>query len=253
MMAGWSDLRQELALWRQDGRALPFWWRDDDAVSQTQALDQLLELTDACPTPIALAVIPKHADASLVGAVKDRAQVCVLQHGWAHLNHAAPDAKKSEFPMGRDARQSDISEGFKTLNQLFGAQFSPVFVPPWNRIGDDTLAHLGPLGLVALSTFTPRQTPFAAPGVAQINTHIDPIFWRGGGGLVAEDQLLAHTIQTLKQRRDGQADNVEPLGILTHHLVHDAAIWAFTERLVKTLLSGGAVAINIAEYKEALP
>ena len=34
------------------------------------------------------------------------------------------------------------------------------------------------------------------------------------------------------------ADNHEPYGILTHHLVHDAAIWHFTETLISRLMQG---------------
>ena len=42
----------------------------------------------------------------------------------------------------------------------------------------------------------------------------------------------------LADRRTGLADNGEPYGLLTHHLVHDAAIWDFTEKLLDHLRAG---------------
>lgn len=77
-----------------------------------------------------------------------------------------------------------------------------------------------------------------APGLEQINTHLDPIDWRGTRGLVAPDKLVAQTTDLLRDRREGRTDNAEPFGILTHHLVHDPDIWIFTEALLRRLLDG---------------
>ena len=69
---------------------------------------------------------------------------------------------------------------------VFGQAASPVFVPPWNRIAPALLPRLRALGFRGLSTFrrSPRRAQ-PAPGLAQINTHLDPIDWRGGRGLAA--------------------------------------------------------------------
>ena len=56
------------------------------------------------------------------------------------------------------------------------------------------------------------------------------------------DALIAQTAGLLRDRREGRSDNTEPFGILTHHLVHDQDIWAFTEALLRKLLSGPATA-----------
>ena len=70
-----------------------------------------------------------------------------------------------------------------------------------------------------------------------MNTHLDPIDWRGTRGLVAPDQLVARTVDLLRDRRLARADNAEPFGYLTHHLVHDDAIWDFTASLISRLLA----------------
>ena len=93
----------------------------------------------------------------------------------------------------------------------------------------------------------------AAEGLVQINTHIDPIDWRGGGGLAPEEMVISHIVRLLQDRRMGHADATEPLGVLTHHLVHDAAIWAFSEQLINRLLDGGATPLNLLSLKESLP
>jgi hypothetical protein len=40
---------------------------------------------------------------------------------------------------------------------------------------------------------------------------------------------------------------------LTHHLVHDAAIWEFTRACLSELLDGGAQPCNLREMRDALP
>jgi hypothetical protein len=139
------------------------------------------------------------------------------------------------------------------MEALLGARLVKMFVPPWNRISPALIPELVALGYTALSTYTPRKQRATAPGLVQINTHIDPIFWRGGGGLVAADELISGITETLKDRRAGRTDATEPLGFLTHHLVHDVDIWDFTERCLGTLLEGGATPVNLLELCDDLP
>ena len=61
----WDRLDRELAAWAAEGREATFWWRDDDAVAATPALDRLLRLTESGGVPLALAVIPAPAEPGL--------------------------------------------------------------------------------------------------------------------------------------------------------------------------------------------
>src|ERR1700693_5805783 len=83
---GWSALEAELDIWQSAGRTASFWWRDDDAITRTRALDRLLELSE--DAPIAVAVVPGYAEKALAERLADVAAVTVLQHGWRHINHA---------------------------------------------------------------------------------------------------------------------------------------------------------------------
>jgi len=134
--------------------------------------------------------------------------------------------------------RAEAANGLARLTDLFGSRLTRMFVPPWNRIAPQMVDELAGLGYHALSTFTPRAAPLAAPGLAQINTHLDPIAWKDGGGLLNPDTLIAQVVRQLTDRRTGRADNTEPYGILTHHLVHDAAIWDFTDALLIRLIAG---------------
>ena len=236
----WSPLARELARWRHDGLILPLWWRDDDAIRATPALDRLSDLATRAGVPVHLAIIPAHARPCLAEALADRPHLIPLVHGWAHDDHAAPGDKKAEFGESRplQARLADARRGLNRLTALLPRPPARVFVPPWNRIGPDMAAALPPLGFAALSTFTPRRAPWAAPGLAQINTHLDPIDWRGTRSLADPQALIAQVARQLADRRTGLADNDEPYGLPTHHLVHDAAIWDFTEKLLDHLRAG---------------
>jgi len=225
----WDSLTRELDLWAAEGRTATFWWRDDDATAPTPALSTLRACTATAGIPIALAVIPACATLELADELRDWPNATVLQHGLSHTNHETPPAKKNELGGARPAQHviADLVTGWSLL-----APFNPlpVLVPPWNRISPDLIGRLPGLGYKGLSTFTPRARPHPAPGLLQINTHVDIIDWHGGGVFAGASAAITATVRHLSARRSGAADADEPTGLLTHHLVHDAECQRFLER-----------------------
>ena len=125
----WPDLAAELDRWGEDGRVATLWWRDDDAVTATPQLDNLLRL--AGEVPVALAVIPALARPELAIAAHGAPAVSLLQHGWSHATGIY--GKKSEYPQGgRTGRRGGNRRRAGSLKALFGRAL-PVLVPPWNR------------------------------------------------------------------------------------------------------------------------
>lgn len=240
MKVNWQALREELKLWRGSGLVLPFWWRDDDAIEPTPQLEILAGLAETSGVPVHLAVIPRDATEALAQAICARKSLIPVVHGWAHENHAPADLKKAEFGATRpiDECRQDFEQALRRLTLLFGDRLSPMFVPPWNRIDPALMAPLAEAGFTAVSTYLPRREPDAAPGLAQINTHLDPIFWRGTRGLVAPEDLVALAVALLRDRRRAITDNAEPFGYLTHHLVHDADIWEFSKQFLHEMCDG---------------
>lgn len=227
MISGWQALTDELDRWASAGRTACFWWRDDDAVAASPALERLIGLHRASAVPLALAIIPARAEAGLVERLRHEPCIAALQHGYAHQNHAAPGEKKSEFPNKRsiNERLQDMQAGRNILADLFG-DLLPVFVPPWNRLAPDCLPAMPGLGFAAVSAFQPRSSYWAATGLAALNTHIDPIDWHGNDSAAAAERSLAAACMHLRAMRAGEQD-LQPLGLLTHHLRHDETIWAF--------------------------
>ncbi len=238
MKPDWAVLDRELERWAKADLTLPLWWRDDDAIDATHALDRLLDLAVRIGLPVHLAVIPAGAKHSLAGLSGDH--MIPVVHGWAHENHAPRAEKKAEFGAHRATAEMRIeaARGLIRLSGVFGGALAPMFVPPWNRVAPDLVAELPGAGYRMLSTFTPRNGREAVPGLAVINTHLDPIDWRAGKVLRDPDVLIAQAARQLADRREGRADASEPYGILTHHLVHDEAIWSFAETLLTRLLAG---------------
>lgn len=247
MTVDWANLDAELAIWRTEGLHLPIWWRDDDAIAPSPALDRLAALAEDLSLPVHIAVIPKHAEPTLAAYSKDRPLIRPLVHGWQHISHAPDGAKKAEFGHPRPDAAHELAQALNRMQQLFGDDLLPIFVPPWNRLDDGLLPVLADAGYVGVSTYLPRDNRIAAPGLVQINTHIDPIFWRGTRSLVPPDTLIADITKLLQDRRKGLTDPQEPLGFLTHHLVHDEDIWGFTHACLARLLDSGAVPAQMTE------
>lgn len=203
------------------GRPAQFWLRDDDAARPTPALDHLLALTAQAGVPLTLAVIPALAGQPLADRVAREPHVTVAVHGWAHVNHATGTDKKQELGPHRPAPEvlAEIARAAADLSGLFGAQYVPVLVPPWNRIAPDVVAGLAATGITALSVFGPEK-PAALP---VINTHVDLMDWHTSRGGRADAVLLAELVAAMERG--------SPVGLLTHHLVHDRQAWGFLERL----------------------
>ncbi len=236
-MTAWRALDEELGRWVAAGLRCPIWLRDDDAVAATPALDRLLARCAAAGVPLGLAVIAADATPSLLEPLARHPGAAVLVHGWAHQNHAPAGVKKAEFGDTRPAtdRRDDAARGLDRLRALYGPRVLPLFVPPWNRLGADTPALLLAAGYLAVSGFGPRTAAQAPPGLLWLNTHVDLIDWRGSRSAVDTDALLGGLCRHLADRREGRSDPAEPIGLLTHHLVHDAAIWRLFDRLLDRL------------------
>jgi hypothetical protein len=229
-MSSWEALDRESDAWEAAGRAVELWWRDDDAVADTEALRRLLAQANVS---IALAVVPARLEPSLPALLESHGRVSVLQHGFDHRNRAPVGDKKSEFPAARSWPEvaDELAEGRDRLANAFGAQFVPALTPPWNRIDPGHAAQLGQLGYRGLTTYLPRTSPTKA-GVTQVNTHVDVIDWRGSRGFLGLEATLQLLVQHMAAKRLGQADPAEPTGLLTHHLVHDTETWEFLGALL---------------------
>ena len=229
-MSNWQALADEAARWRDAGRTAELWWRDDDAIDVGSSLDRLLAIVRDTGTPLALAVVPAQATSALATRLADEPDVDVLQHGYAHTNHAVAPDKKIEVGVQRPAMLTlgELATGWMALERLFGPRALPVMVPPWNRIAPVLVPTLPEIGYRGLSTFGPRLRVHPVRGLLQVNTHVDLIDWKGGRVFAGEETVLAGLVTALAQARSGGG---EPIGILSHHLAMDAGAWDFLRSL----------------------
>lgn len=248
-MTRWADLDTELARWADAGHVATIWWRDDDVAAVTPALERLLLLRRTYEIGLGLAVIPAALRPDLRQRLHEESQdVAVLQHGYAHQNHAPPSEKKIELGLHRPLPIviGELGTGLVALTQAFGVRFLPVMVPPWNRIAPRLVPVLPEIGLHGLSAFGMRTRAVPVRGLRQVNTHVDLIDWRGRRGFAGVEAALGMLAGHLGARRmsdPAAASADEPTGILSHHGVHDDEAWAFLDRLWNRLRTHPAVRI----------
>ncbi|WP_094542230.1 polysaccharide deacetylase family protein [Brucella grignonensis] len=219
----WEPLNRELDRWQKAGKVADFWLRDDDAVSPTPALTQLLALSARHSVPVALAVIPEHTGQSLAEYLDDWRLATVTVHGWSHTNFAAEYEKKQELGEHRpiEVIAAELKAGLNRLEALHTGRFAPVLVPPWNRIAPSVVRALAGLGFRSLSVFGLEQL---GP-LPMINTHVDLMDWHGTRGARDYGALIDDIVHRLQVMFDGGGS----MGFLTHHLVHDEAAWQFLD------------------------
>ena len=223
-------LRAELAGWAAEGRRPRLWWRDDDAVRDQPQLRRLLDLAGSTEVPVALAVIPQALEPSLPRLLEGARGVSVLQHGSDHRN-VGPPGRPTQFAPERPVEEvvAMIRAGAGRLAPLAGRL--PVYVPPWNRLEDNVLQALPLAGMTGLSVFGEYATRTAE--LVRCDSHVDLLRWRGRVRFGGAWRCLYRLRRALARRRaSGRWD--DPVGLLTHHQVHDEATWAFLERLLRS-------------------
>ncbi|MDQ0321496.1 peptidoglycan/xylan/chitin deacetylase (PgdA/CDA1 family) [Pararhizobium capsulatum DSM 1112] len=220
-----APLQQALDHWAASGRVAPFWLRDDDAIKPTEALDRFLGLTGRYPIPATLAVIPAGTGPQLAERLASEEYISIAVHGWSHTNHAGLQEKKQELGAHRpaDVVLDELSQGYRLLADLHGQRFVPLLVPPWNRIDSALVPRLPELGFRALSVYG-REKQAAIP---LVNTHVDVMDWHGTRGGRDAGALVGEIVARLTT----MFDTGSAMGLLTHHLVHDEAVWSFMQAL----------------------
>ncbi len=243
-MSNWQAFDEEIARWRDLGRPAELWWRDDDAVDSGAALERLLAIRRETQVPLALAVVPAAATDALAERLAEEPGVDVLQHGYAHSNHASSSDKKIELGAHRPAMLvlGELGTGWLAIERLFGARALPVLVPPWNRIAPALVPTLPEIGFIGLSTFGGRRRAEPVRGLLQINAHLDLIDWKGHRGFVGEEAALAALVRALAAARTSG----EPVGVLSHHLAMDERGWDFLRSLMGRARTTSGVELRTA-------
>jgi len=221
----WAWLEFELELWRRAGHTANLWWRDDDASEATSSLDQLLEVQQ--DRPLTLAVIPVGDLSPLAVRLKSSANLCIVQHGVDHQNRrAGPLAGEFPHEWRRIRIATQIRTGWKNLSQIEGAE--AIFVPPWNDIHPElpvALHDCAYRGLSAWGGLQDQTAPF------RVDAHLDLMRWKNGARFRGESRFLRDFRKLLTLRRKARAWHA-PIGLLTHHLAHDPAAWAFLRKFL---------------------
>lgn len=228
----YENLRSAVEQWTCRNGALNIWFRDDDAVEPSRALDTLLALGARYEAPVLIATIPEHSTRALADALMDHPLAVPCIHGVSHTNHAPIGTKKTELIEGDAERDTDavlaeLRAGIEKLQGLYAERLAPILVPPWNRISNSVAARLGELPVLkAVSGFGFDPLPTS---LAQMHTHVDIMNWKGG--------RVGHTPQAsaamvLSALTEAEARGVNAIGILSHHLVHDANAWASLEMIM---------------------
>jgi hypothetical protein len=241
---GLDGLSAELDRWGAAGRTARLWLRDDDAVRPTPALEALIDRVRAHDAPCLVAVIPALASTALAGRLSQEPLLRVAMHGIVHANHAPEGRKTEETPaeLGPARIRDGLAAARARLTAMFGPCAGDWYVPPWNRIGCEAAALLPSLGFRSLSAYGP--TPLAlSTALRQLNTHVDLMDWRGGRIGRPTEAVAADLAAALALAR---ADGWRPVGVLAHHLVHDAAAWRTLDALLDAVSRHPA-----AEWRDA--
>jgi hypothetical protein len=233
----WGLLEEEIGRWREAGRTVEFWWRDDDAVAPTAPVKQLLELSARTGVPLALAVIPLAAKAELFDGM--RARCCCTAPTIATALRPGtrrPSSPSTSPTMRRSGALAVHERGWRSSPAGLRAGTRAALEPLQARARAGARVH----GVRGFSAYGARAAAQAAAGVIEVNTHIDIIEWRATRAFCGEEAALAAAIRHLAARRTGAADSAEPTGWLTHHELHDSAAWNFLEQLFERTRRLGA-------------
>jgi hypothetical protein len=222
-----------------------FFFRDDDAGWDDDALWRLLDCCQAGEVHVDVAVIPGELHDRLTGALCERAATGLVhlhQHGFRHLNHELA-GRKCEFGPSRshDQQLADIADGHALLVEQLHPYLEPVFTPPWNRCTEHTAAALANLGFEVLSRDRSAE-PFRLDQLAEVPVTVD---W------FAKTKFGQSTPEQIGEQIGEQvAQGSGRVGVMLHHAVTDAQQLALIERLV-TLVARHPTAVSTSIYSSS--
>lgn len=219
-------LNHELAIWRRAWHVPQLWWRDDDCREPTWQLDRLLEVRR--DIPITLAVIPDVDLNPLANRLSATSDVTVAQHGVDHENKLPPGGPRSEFPV--DASQSAVSAAVAAGRaRMVAAGLPPItFVPPWNEPSD---RQIEAIKSARYDSYSIGATGKPLEALKHVGAQVDILRWKGKPHFKGRRRVFDALRKQLEARRAMGAYE-EPIGILTHHLVHDEPAWRFLDWFV---------------------
>ncbi len=220
------ELHATLAQQQAAGKTVDVFFRDDDVDEDEASLRRLLHLFAASDVPLILGVIPARLTTAGIELLQQySASVELVQHGWQHINHETT-GRKCEFGRSRSFAEQfdDLSRGQKRMNEAFGAQWFPAFIPPWNRCTDVTEQALQQLGFRVLSKLHEKDSLASLP---QISVTLDLFHWKGGAQLKPTTELWQAIAQQVQQDM--------ALGIMLHHKVMADDAFAFLAQLLAAL------------------
>lgn len=256
--AGWVEVRRELDRWADGGLTANFWVRDDDAIQVSPGLERLRHVAISRGIQIGLAVIPGKALPDLIDFLACGTQEFYpMCHGWQHINHSR-GSKPAEFGPDRPATEliMDARSALRRFNELFPSA-KAVFVPPFNCATTalvKSLPHIGYFGaslmpgrveraLLKLSyglSWLPTIKIPVFSNLPRIDVHLDVINWETMNAQSTE-MIVSAVLQNLRGRRRGLIAADAPIGLLTHHLVHNEGIWNRCDEVLDNLQSHDAV------------
>lgn len=188
-------------------------FRADDIAVPSRQFQQLVECFQKNKLPLCLATVPAWLTERrlrelrrLTGANNN--QWYWHQHGRVHRNFET-DGKKQEFGPARTRSeiQTSLTQGRKRLEHLLDKDFHPVFTPPWNRCGIDTLQSLVDLNYRAISRSKGAQ-PETIDFLPDYQVNVDLHTRREATPQLALDNLL-------KEIEQGVGSGL--CGIMIHH------------------------------------
>lgn len=154
--------------------------------------------------PVSYAVVPALADKALASFFRSKQRrelFSVVQYGWKAFNHnSAEGGQPYEFGPVRKAEEqaSDMAQGKKAMEALFGDLYFPAFVPPFNMYDRNTQAAADAAGFLFFAAgkpLFPTERFHYKHLTANVNlTHYDP-----------GDPIPLNTLEIIRDTRRGMA------------------------------------------------
>jgi hypothetical protein len=225
-----KELLAELDRCAETGRRVTFWLRDDDAVAVTAELERLHALAGQWSIPLVLAVIPMPAEPELARS----ASPISTASGWRRTASPTATTPRREkrnrnwrAPPGRDGARRDQA----------GARAAGRIVSRQNRAdaGAAVEPHRGTSSLTCRTSASAGSRPSARtrrPARCRTSSRSTASSTSSTGAPAPHIPTTAGG-QAGRTGAPARAPVSAPIGILSHHLAHDEAAWAFLADLFR--------------------
>lgn len=217
----------------KNNKKIFLWIRDDDVGHCNSMLKKTINFFKDNDVPLLCCVIPKNISKDCAEYLLEN-NITIAQHGYSHINYSQDSSIQSELCEGRGISKvvADQLLGNKVMTELFGNNYSRVYVPPFFEIDSSIQKKLSESNAYrAFSIWSNNCISYN--DVPEVNAQIDFVDWSKAEEYSGDDYIFEQFDSLLNKIIKDSNNCKFAIGIVLHHDLLNKKAFDMLSRIIE--------------------